>query len=330
LTLKVLKTFAKQDLGRIFVQHDVPSDTKAVATKLVLRLKNATLKRLAAASWMDDATRKTALNKVEKMVFQIAHPTKWRSETATAEMNESRPLLNIINLNVGDTDRMLAEIQEGCVKTPESWDDGVFEVNAFYYSEGNMMVVPAGILRPPFFDLKRSDAWNLGGIGVAIGHEITHGFDADGRFYDEHGSYKQWWSRRDEKIYEEKSQQVVKLFHNQLYMGGKVDGKFTLSENLADLGGMAIALEALNEIVRGNSEAVAKQMYKDFFISYAVSWRNKDRPRKAKESLKSDPHAPAPLRVNIITAQFEEFYKAFDIHPGHKSYIPPEKRVQLW
>jgi putative endopeptidase len=330
LTLKVLKTFAKQDLGRIFVKYNVAPDTKVTATKLVERLQKATLKRLEAATWMDVETRKSAIKKVEKMIFQIAHPTKWRSETAHVEIDESRPLLNIINLNVGDTERMLTDVNSGCVKSPESWEDGVFEVNAYYYSEGNMMVVPAGILRPPFFDLRRSDAWNLGGIGVTIGHEITHGFDADGRMYDEDGSYKKWWSNRDETIYEEKAQQVVKLFHNELYMGGKVDGEFTLSENLADLGGMAIALEALNALVRGKSEAETKQMYKDFFTSYAVSWRNKDRPKKAKESLKSDPHAPAPLRVNLIVAQFEEFYKAFDIHPDDKSYIPPEKRVQLW
>jgi predicted metalloendopeptidase len=330
LTLKVLKTFAPQDLGRIFVDYDVPHDTKAVATKLVHRLKLATIKRLEAIDWMDASTRHIAIRKVEKMQFQVAHPTKWRSETTVVDINESRPLLNIINLNVGDTDRMLADINTGCVKSQEQWEDGVFEVNAFYYSEGNMMVVPAGILRSPFFDLKKSDAWNLGGIGVAIGHEITHGFDADGRFYDEYGNYKKWWTLHDEKIFEEKSQNIIKLFNNKPYMGGKVDGEFTLSENIADLGGVAIALEALNTMIRGKSEGIAKQMYKDFFISYAVSWRNKDRPKKAKESLKSDPHAPAQLRVNIIVAQFEEFYKAFDITPDMKGYVPPEKRVQLW
>lgn len=330
LTLKVLKTFAPQDLGRVFVEYDVLHETKTAATILVQRLKAATIKRLEAIDWMEKATRNIAIRKVEKMQFQVAHPTEWRSETAAVDIDESRPLLNIINLNVGDTDRMLSDIREGCVKNPDQWEDGVFEVNAFYYSEGNMMVVPAGILRPPFFDLKKSDAWNLGAIGAAIGHEITHGFDADGRFYDEYGNYKKWWTPHDERIFEEKSQQIVKLFHNKIYMGGKVDGEFTLSENIADLGGLAIALEALNKIVHGKSEKEAKQMYKDFFISYAVSWRNKDRPKKAKESLKSDPHAPAPLRVNIVVAQFEEFYKAFDILPEHKGYVPPEKRVLLW
>jgi putative endopeptidase len=332
LALKVLKTFAKQDLGRIFVDYDVPADTKAVATKIAERIKAATIKRLEAIDWMEEKTRSTAIRKVQHMLFQVAHPTKtaWRSETRAAEIDPIRPFLNIINLNVGDTDRMLADIYDGCVKHPDNWEDGVFEVNAFYYSEGNMMVVPAGILRPPFFDLKKSDAWNLGGIGATIGHEITHGFDADGRFYDEEGSYKKWWTAHDESVFETKSRQIMKLFDKEPYMGGKVDGDFTLSENIADLGGLAIALEALNTIVEGKSEAVAKQMYRDFFISYAVSWRNKDRPKKAKEALKSDPHAPAPLRVNLVVAQFEEFYKAFDISPDTKWYIAPEKRVRLW
>jgi putative endopeptidase len=333
LALRVLKTFAKQDLGHIFVEHAVPPGTKAAATRLVERLQAATLARLAAAAWMQPKTRATAIRKVERMLFQVAHPaaSKWRSECAAAEsIDESRPLLNIINLNVGDTERMLADIHAGCVRRPEIWEDGVFEVNAFYYSEGNMMVVPAGILRPPFFDLGRSEAWNLGGIGAAIGHEITHGFDADGRFYDEDGSYKKWWSPHDERVFDEKAERVVKLFHNEPYMGGKVDGKFTLSENLADLGGIAIALEALNDIVRGVAPAEAKAMYRDFFTSYAVSWRNKDRPRKAREALKSDPHAPAPLRVNRIVAQFEEFYRAFDIGPDDEGYVHLEKRVQLW
>lgn len=331
LTLKVLKTFAKQDLGRIFVDYDVPEDTKSVATRLVHRIKDATIKRLKAIDWMEEKTRTTAIHKVERMLFQVAHPTKWRSETAAVDIDESRPLLNIINLNVGDTDRMLADIYEGCIKHPDNWEDGVFEVNAFYYSEGNMMVVPAGILRPPFFDLKKSDAWNLGGIGATIGHEITHGFDADGRFYDEDGSYKKWWTPHDESVFETKSKQIEALFDKQPYMGGKVDGEFTLSENIADLGGLAIALEALKEITKDvDNTAAVKQMYRDFFISYAVSWRNKDRPKKAKDSLKSDPHAPAPLRVNLVVTQFEEFYTAFDIHPDDKYYIPPEKRVVLW
>jgi predicted metalloendopeptidase len=216
-----------------------------------------------------------------------------------------------------------------CRKRPSVWREGAFEVNAYYYPEGTMMVVPAGILRPPFFDTRRSDAWNLGGIGVAISHEITHGFDDDGRIFDERGNYADWWSASDARTYKAMSRAMIELFDGQEYMGGKVDGKKTLNENLADIGGMAIALEALNAILPSD-EAERKAAYKDFFISFAVSWRQKDRPKKARQALLLDVHAPPLYRVNLIVRQFEEFYIAFDIKPGAKGYIPPEERIVFW
>jgi len=192
-----------------------------------------------------------------------------------------------------------------------------------------MMVVPAGILRPPFFDLKRSNAWNLGGIGAAIGHEITHGFDADGRLYDEKGDYRNWWTETDSKTFTQLTKAIINLFDGAEYMGGKVDGELTLSENIADLGGLAIALQALKHDLPAD-KAKQKAAYRDFFTSYAVSWRNKDRPKKAKQALILDLHSPAPLRVNLIVQQFEEFYIAFDIKSTDEGYIPPEKRIMLW
>ena len=193
------------------------------------------------------------------------------------------------------------------------------------------MVIPAGMLRQPFFDLRRSDAWNLGGIGAAIGHEITHGFDEDGRLYDKHGNYNSnWWTEEDSRQFKKMTQAVVRLFDGAEYMGGKVDGVNTLSENLADLGGIAIAIEALNRELVGRSEREKKEAWCEFFTSYAVSWRNKERPQKAKQSLLLDVHAPAPLRVNLITRQFAEFYDAFDIHEGDPGWTAPELRVQLW
>jgi len=194
------------------------------------------------------------------------------------------------------------------------------------------MVIPAGILNSPFFDLKRNEAWNLGGIGAAIGHEITHGFDDDGRLYDKNGVMNDWWSAEDAAKYKEMSKALVDLFNAETYMGGKVDGELTLSENIADLGGVSIALEALEmEFAAGNYTAAAKKnAYKDFFTSYAISWRNKDRPKKAEQSLLLDKHAPAPLRVNLIVRQFAEFYDAFDISESDPGYIPADKRIQLW
>jgi putative endopeptidase len=194
------------------------------------------------------------------------------------------------------------------------------------------MVIPAGILQSPFFDLKRSEAWNLGGIGAAIGHEITHGFDDDGRLYDKNGVMKDWWSETDAAKYKEMSQDLVDLFNKATYMGGNVDGEMTLCENIADLGGVAIALEALEmEFDAGKyTDAAKKNAYKEFFTSYAVSWRNKDRAKKAEQSLLLDKHAPAPLRVNLIVRQFAEFYAAFDIGESDPGYIPVADRIQVW
>lgn len=333
LMLKVLQKFCPQDLGRFFVKHAVPKETKPLATKMIKSLKEATIARLDRLSWLEDATKKEAIRKVADMKFQVAYPEKWESESEGCNIFDDQPLANIIELNIKNTQTMLSELKTGiCERSEEKWDDGVFEVNAYYYSEGNMMVIPAGILRSPFFDVNKSMAWNLGGIGAAIGHEITHGFDTDGRMYDAAGNYKNWWSKTDERKYNKLTKKVVELFDKEKYMDGEIDGELTLSENLADVGGMAIALEALNKTLDGEKagEKEKKSAYVDFFKSYAISWRNKDRPQKARDSLFSDSHAPAKFRVNKIVQQFPEFYIAFNINKGDEGWIEPEDRIVLW
>lgn len=330
LMLKVLQTYASQDLGRLFVAMNVEKGTKTHATRLVHLLKQATVERIENLKWMESSTKHQAIEKIRSMRFQVAYPDKWTSETAVVPIDKTRPLYNIFNLMSYDTGMMLNDLRrKECTKSENKWEDGAFEVNAYYYPEGNMMVIPAGILQEPFFDLKKSDAWNLGGIGAAIGHEITHGFDAEGRMYDAEGNYKNWWSSDDSRTFNKLTKDLVKLFDGQPYMGGKVDGTLTLSENLSDLGGLAIALHALKSQLPKSPEK-QKEAYREFFTSYGVSWRNKDRPKKAKQSLLLDNHAPAPLRVNLIVRQFEEFYTAFDIPPTHPHYIPPEERILLW
>lgn len=332
LMLRVLQTFATQSLSRLFVEDHTPEKVKENASIMVRRLKSATIRRIRNVTWMADSTKNISITKVKAMRFQVAYPSDWYSEFTGVTIDPERLLNNIIALNKRDTVRTIETLGEGCSESDGTWDDGAFDVNAYYYPSKNQLTIPAGMLRPPFFDLRRSAAWNYGGIGCAIGHEITHGFDADGKNYDLRGSYKDWWLASDNKAYEKITHGLVEMYHGQEYLGGRVDGSLTLSENIADIGGMAISLNALHEYIlekkMGPKERV--ETLKDFFRSYAVSWRNKDRPRKARQSLYMDVHSPAPFRVNLVVRQFKEFYEAFDIHEGDEGWIPEKERIQLW
>jgi len=246
-------------------------------------------------------------------------------------LHPSNLLENIIALGEDDTKLCISRLGRACSKVGHTWDDGIFIVNAFYYADQNRMVIPLGMLQPPFFDLKKSIGWNYGGIGCAIAHEMTHGFDEGGRMYDETGSWKNWWSPQDELHYHAQTKKLVKLFDKREYRGGHVNGTHTLDENLADLGGMAIALQALQEDILKEGNTSKRIPYlRDFFIAYATSWRLKDRSKKAQQALMIDFHAPAELRVNLIVAQFSEFYEAFEVPEGSPMYIAPEDRIKLW
>lgn len=332
LMLRVLQTFATQSLSRLFVHDHVPEAVKDDATVMVRRLKSATIRRIRGVPWMAESTKRIAVAKVKAMRFQVAYPSDWYSEFTGVTVDPERLLNNLIALNTRDTVRTIGTLGAGCGESDGTWDDGAFDVNAYYYPDKNQLTIPAGMLRPPFFDLRRSAAWNYGGIGCAIGHEITHGFDADGKNYDLRGSYKDWWLASDNSAYEKFSQGLVDMYEGEEYLGGKVDGRLTLSENIADIGGVAISLTALREYIAEKKMGKRERLdaLQDFFTSYAVSWRNKDRPRKARQSLYLDVHSPAPFRVNLVVRQFKEFYEAFDIHEGDEGWIPEKERIQLW
>lgn len=332
LMLRVLQTFATQALSRVFVEDHIPDAVKEDATVMVRRLKSATIRRIRALQWMSETTKRVAVAKVKAMRFQVAYPSEWYSEFTGVTVDPERLLNNLIALNTRDTVRTVGSLGEGCGESDGTWDDGAFDVNAYYYPDKNQLTIPAGMLRPPFFDLRRSAAWNYGGIGCAIGHEITHGFDSDGKNYDLRGSYKDWWLASDNTAYEKISQGLVEMYEGEEYLGGRVDGRLTLSENIADIGGVAISLTALREYMLEKKMSASERLdaLRDFFTSYAVSWRNKDRPRKARQSLYLDVHSPAPLRVNMVVRQFKEFYDAFDIHEGDEGWIPEKDRIQLW
>jgi putative endopeptidase len=332
LMLHVLKTYAPQALSKAFVAEHVSEKIKYEAMTMVRRLKSATAARIRALAWMQPTTKQIAVKKVAAMRFQVAYPAEWYNEFAGINVDPERMLYNIWNLSTKDSNKMINSLGRGCGESDGTWDDGAFEVNAYYYPDKNLLTIPGGMLRTPFFDLSRSVAWNYGGIGAAIAHEITHGFDSEGKNYDLHGNYREWWLATDNRKYEEMSERLVDIYGRLSYFGQHVDGRLTLSENIADLGGVSIALYALKDYMKEKRASQSDQLkaYKDFFTSYAVSWRNKDRPRKAKQSLLLDVHAPAPHRVNVIVRQFAEFYEAFGIKEGDEGWIDVGDRVQLW
>jgi len=329
--LQLLNEHVPQLLGSVCVSRIFSEETKHKATDMIRLLKTATHTRIANIPWMHAKTRGKALEKIDAMLFQVGYPKHWRLETDKVVLYSDRLLTNIWNISREDTVRDIRRlVANKCGRDSSRWQDSVFNVNAYYYPDMNMMTIPAGSLMPPFFDVKRSEAWNLGGIGVIIGHEISHGFDDDGRTHDKDGNCKNWWLPRDEKTYHTYTKKIIDLFDGLTYEGGKVDGKRTLDENIADLCGVATALGALNTLLVKNPKADRIRAYRDFFTSYATSWRTKDRAKKALYSLQTSVHAPAKLRVNCIVGQFDEFYEGFGIRSGDPGWIEPAKRIRIW
>jgi putative endopeptidase len=214
----------------------------------------------------------------------------------------------------------------------KDWDEPIFDVNAYYYSQANEFVLPTGSLYWPFFSMSSPLGWNHGGVGCIIGHEITHAFDKEGKDYDPDGFSKKWWTTVDNRAYNKKTKALIELFNKQKVFGHPISGSLTLSENIADLGGMAIALHALRKKIKtlNLNEDEQKEAYRQFFTSYAVSWRVKEKPAKVLQSLFLDHHSPAHLRVNLIVSQFQEWYEAFDVEPGNTLFIPPEDRIRIF
>jgi putative endopeptidase len=234
---------------------------------------------------------------------------------------------NLLTLSSNRTDINIHRLRKGCGKRDLIWDRPAYEVNAFYYPEENKFVLPAAIIRPPFYDPTRSLSWNYGGIGATIGHEISHGFDSDGRRYDEHGNLRDWWNSTDAHEYKVRAEKLAKLYDSAKYRGMEVHGFLTLVENIADLVGLRFALEGLKLTL---GRPLTSLETRDFFTSYTVSWRSKDRLKKAEQLLETNVHAPPMLRVDLIVAQFQEWYEAFEIGEGHPNYIAPEKRISFF
>ena len=320
-------------LGHLYVDKNFPPESKARALALVTDLRSVLHDDLSNLSWMGAETRKAAVDKLDHFTVKIGYPDKWRDYSAL-DIKKQPYVLNVLAAAQFETRRNVVKIGQPVDK--DEWGMTPPTVNAYYNPSRNEIVFPAGILQPPFFSAQADDAVNYGGIGAVIGHEMTHGFDDQGRQYDEKGNLKNWWTPEDLQHFNERANKVVKQFYGYEVEGEHVNGKLTEGENIADLGGSKIAFLALEKaLAREGADARDKTIdgftpEQRYFLSWAQVWRANTRPQELLRRLKIDPHSPAQFRCNGPLSNLAEFQKAFNVPDGAAMVRPADEKAQIW
>ena len=318
-------------LGKLYVERAFPPQSKAQMLVLVDNLKAALGDRIRQLEWMSAPTKKLAQAKLDTIVVKIGYPDVWRDYRGLT-IHRHDHAANVLAARTFDFDRKLARLGRPVDRT--EWLMTPATNNAYYDPSMNEICFPAGILQPPYFDAAADDAVNYGNIGATIGHEMTHGFDDQGRQYDAKGNLKDWWTAADAKAYDERAALVVKQFDAfEPLPGLHINGKATLGENIADLGGLKIALEAFHKSQAGKPAVGLIEGYtpdQRFFLGYAETWRNKLRDEALRNRLMTDPHAPAKYRVNGPLSNLPEFFEAFGIKEGEPMRRLAAERPAIW
>ena len=317
-------------LGKLYVADNFPPEAKARALELVNNLKEALADRIKTLEWMDEPTKQEALKKLAAFTVKIGYPDKWR-DYSLLKIDRGPFVLNTIRAETFESNRELQKIGKPVDRT--EWGMTPPTVNAYYNPNMNEIVFPAGILQPPFFYAKADDAMNYGGIGAVIGHEMTHGFDDQGRQFDASGNLRDWWSADSAAKFKERSQAIVTQYSEYEPLPGlHVNGELTQGENIADLGGVKLAYAALQKAQAGKPQPKIDGYTPEqrFFLSFAQIWRSKQRDEDLKLRLNTDPHSPAHYRANGPLSNLSEFAKAFNIPDNSPMVRPPEKRVNIW
>ena len=316
-------------VGQLYVEKYFPAEAKERMLNLVGNLRLALGERIKKLDWMSDETKAKALHKLDCFNVKIGYPDKWK-DYSKYEVSPESYFQNVHRAIRFENERDMAKIGKPVDK--EEWFMTPQTVNAYYSPEMNEIVFPAAILQPPFFNMDADDAVNYGGIGVVIGHEMTHGFDDQGCKYDEKGNLNNWWTEEDATKFAERTAQLVKLFDEFNVRGYQINGQLTLGENIADLGGLNIAWDAyqMTDEAKANQSIDGFTPAQRFFISYGTIWRNNSRDKYIERQVLTDVHSPAEARVNRTLGSMPHFYEAFDIQPGSKMYIAPEERAAIW
>ncbi|MGV9674359.1 M13 family metallopeptidase [Nocardia sp. NPDC003482] len=320
-------------VGKLYVAEHFPPAAKERMRELVANLIEAYRRNISDLDWMSPATRAAALAKLEKFTPKIGYPDRWRDYSAV-EIDPDDLVGNYRRGYAADHDRDLAKL--GGPVDRDEWFMTPQTVNAYYNPGMNEIVFPAAILQPPFFDMAADDAANYGGIGAVIGHEIGHGFDDQGAKYDGDGNMIDWWTDSDRAEFGKRTKALIEQYNQfspkDLPDNHTVNGEFTIGENIGDLGGLSIAVQAYQISLDGAEPPVLDGLtgLQRVFFGWAQVWRTKARTEEAIRRLAIDPHSPPEFRCNGVVRNLDTFHEAFGLEPGDALYLDPAERVRIW
>ncbi|MGL2962754.1 M13 family metallopeptidase [Flavobacterium sp. RSB2_4_14] len=333
--LQTINGATGEALGKLYVEKKFPAEAKTKAENMIKNVVRAYENRINNLTWMSPETKKSAIQKLKKMNVKIGYPDKWKDYSALTIKSPAEGgsyFENSLAISKWNFKKDIDKLQKPVDKT--EWGMSPQTVNAYYSPSYNEIVFPAAILQPPFYNYQADEAVNYGGIGAVIGHEISHGFDDSGARYNGDGNLVDWWTAEDLKQFTALGGALADQYSAlEPLPGVKVDGKFTLGENIGDLGGINAAYDGLQLYLKENKNPGLIDGYtpeQRLFISWATIWRSKMRDEALKNQVKTDPHSPGMYRAYVPLLNLETFYQAFDIKPGDGMYVTPDKRVIIW
>jgi putative endopeptidase len=316
-------------IGQMYVKKYFPPEAKQRMVNLVDNLRKSLGERIMALGWMSETTKQKAMEKLNSITVKVGYPDKWRDYT-NLQVSKDSYIGNILNSGRFDFEWMMQKVNKPVDKT--EWLMPPQMVNAYYNPTSNEIVFPAAILQPPFFYMDGDDAINYGAIGVVIGHEMTHGFDDQGRQYDKNGNLSDWWTEDDARLFNERAAILVEQYNQFTVLDTvKADGKLTLGENIADLGGLNIAFQALQKVKTGKEQPIdGFTPEQRFFLAYAHIWAQNIRDEEMIKRTKTDVHSLGRYRVNGPLRNMPEFYSAFEVKEGDAMYLAEDQRAVIW
>jgi len=323
-------------LGKLYVDKYFPAEAKEKAQEMIANVIKAYQNRINQVTWMSDSTKAKAIAKLETTRIKVGYPDEWKDygdlEVTSPKDGNGSLFQNLMNTAKWRTKEDMAKLGEPVDK--DEWFMSPQIVNAYYNPSYNEIVFPAAILQPPFYDYKADAAVNYGGIGAVIGHEISHGFDDSGARFDAEGNLNNWWTDKDLEEFEKLGGSLAEQYSAiEVLDSVYINGKFTLGENIGDLGGVNAAYDGLQLHLKDHENPGKIDGYtpeQRFFLSWATVWRTKMRDEALRNRIKTDPHSPGMYRAYVPLQNIDAFYQAFNIEKGDKMYVAPENRVKIW